>query len=340
LEPIAIKAPEPAPANEGDNEDPVFPLVSTANVTVEVQPSIAVGTTETKPAYESLPPSDLTSLDPKPHELKSTETRDTLRSPEDSHREGAKPLFEAAVAVSPRVPSRADRGSTSTSTSASGPPSRSNVAEQAPAAASSPPSGGGKAQQQRSMRQGSASSAPPPRPVGWIQALGLAALAGIVTFAITVPIASWIRKRQDPVRTEPPIATETLAATAPSARLDVPSEGAQSATAPSADSAATAKQIDDSVAGAQSSAAPRIEEIPVPPDVALQPGQALIEVLTGGGHAIFLDDSFVGRGPIRVITVPPGRHVVRTRLNGVERSDPIEVGAGRSLRVSLEQAWK
>lgn len=345
LEPVVDKAPEPLPTNDGDSEDPVFPLVSTANVTVEVQPSIEVGTSEVKPAYESLAPSDLTSLEPKPPEPKSTETRDTLRSPEDSqregsHREGAKPLFETAVAVSPRVPSRTDRGGTGTNGSASAPPSRPNASEPAPIAASSPPSSGAKAQQPRSPLQGSATAAQPPRPVGWIQALGLAALAGIVTFAITVPIASWIRKRHDPVRTEPPVATQTLEGTAPSARPDIPNEGVQGATPSSIDSAGTRREVDSSVASAPSGAAAQIEEIPVPADVALQPGQALIEVLTGGGHAIFLDDSFVGRGPVRVITVQPGHHVVRTRLNGVERSDPIDVGAGRSLRVSLEQAWK
>jgi hypothetical protein len=83
-----------------------------------------------------------------------------------------------------------------------------------------------------------------------------------------------------------------------------------------------------------------LEEIPTPTDVTLAPGQSLIEIVTAAGHAIFVDDSFVGRGPIRVVTVAPGRHIVRTRLNGVERSDVIEIGAGRSMRLSLEQAWK
>jgi hypothetical protein len=92
-------------------------------------------------------------------------------------------------------------------------------------------------------------------------------------------------------------------------------------------------------AGVESSK-PLLEEIPTPSDDTLAPNQALIEVLTSGGHAIFVDDNFVGRGPVRVITVTPGRHQVRTRLNGVERTDPVEVGAGRSLRLSLEQAWK
>jgi hypothetical protein len=40
------------------------------------------------------------------------------------------------------------------------------------------------------------------------------------------------------------------------------------------------------------------------------------------------------------VTVTPGRHVVRTRLNGVERTDHLEVGAGHAMRLSLEKAWK
>jgi hypothetical protein len=83
-----------------------------------------------------------------------------------------------------------------------------------------------------------------------------------------------------------------------------------------------------------------VQEGPAPPDITLAPGQALIEVSTGAGHAIFVDDAFVGRGPVRVITVGAGRHNLRTRLNGAERSDNVDVSAGRLLRVSLEQAWK
>jgi len=353
---VSVGLVPPSPMDR-EVEDPVFPLVSTANVSVEVQrsidvgpPALEVGQANRQTKYESLPPSDLTSLDPKP-----VENRDTLRSPESTNREAAKPLPDAAIAAAPRAPAlpdaaiaaapraqvRADPGNgnapaTDPLTSPVKPISSERQSTAiGPVAATT--SDGPSSKARTSSDPGPA--AQQPRPVGWIQALGLAALAGIVTFAATVPIASWIRKRHEPLRTEPPVAIETMASSTAIDRPTTPQGVASSTPLPTASSGVTVDGANTPAASAQPAPA-RTEEIPVPADVLLQPNQALIEVLTGGGHAIFLDDSFVGRGPVRVVTVQPGRHIVRTRLNGVERSDAIDVGAGRSLRLSLEEAWK
>ncbi len=338
-QPIAVDSREPFLPVDRDSEDPVFPLVSTANLPVDVQPSIEIGTSNSQSAIESLSPSDLKSEKPKP-----IENRDTLRSPEDPVPEAVISQYESAVAASTRLQRLGDPAAAST-TPASDPPSRPASPEQSPSTGrtgSTPNSSNGapKAQSLRPTSAAPISSAQQPRPVGWIQALGLAALAGIVTFAVTVPVASWIRKRQEPVQTEPPVATNTLSGPAGTAQPETSSDSSLGMTAPSVGSDPTPNSIGAPNASAQLASSAKVEEIPVPADVALSPGQALIEVTTGGGHAIFVDDSFVGRGPVRVITVQPGRHVVRTRLNGVERSDSIDVGVGRSLRLSLEQTWK
>ncbi|HEY5957054.1 MAG TPA: hypothetical protein VIV60_10895, partial [Polyangiaceae bacterium] len=189
-----------------------------------------------------------------------------------------------------------------------------------------------------------------PRPVGWIQALGLAALAGMVTFAATVPLASWVRKRQTPVVAEAPVVQQTMPSTTHSKNFDqhsantdpavaLPEQRGQDSAQPlAATGESPSASASPFVSAATASAV--LQDNPAPSDVSLAPGQALVEVLTGGGHAIFVDDAFVGRGPIRVITVAAGHHTLRTRLNGVERNDSIEISPGRLLRVSLEQAWK
>jgi hypothetical protein len=174
----------------------------------------------------------------------------------------------------------------------------------------------------------------------------------MVTFAATVPVASWVRKRQHPVVSEPPVVQQTIPTAADSSDIGqavVNANSAASVTQPPAqsptDPVTTNSETVSTSATASTlpSAAPPsavLKDTPAPSDISLAPGQALIEVATGGGHAIFVDDAFVGRGPIRVITVAAGRHTLRTRLNGVERNDPVEISPGRLLRVSLEQAWK
>lgn len=181
----------------------------------------------------------------------------------------------------------------------------------------------------------------PPRQVGWLQALGLATLAGLVTFAATVPIASWIHRRNE--RAAATAAARAQAALPPDVASEVPSPSDQPPADPKglvADTLASVAVADPSAAAPKLSAGvPSSSEIPVPPNVVLKPGEGVIEVSTGGDHAVFVDDAFVGRGPLRVVPVNAGHHVVRTRLNGAERSDSIDIIAGRAVRLSLEQAW-
>ncbi|MGC4069671.1 MAG: response regulator [Polyangiaceae bacterium] len=354
----AVQKP-PRPADLGNSSthreydsDPVFPLISAAPPAVDIQPAIEVGelpAPPTEPATSSGTPSETASREIPPEVGASTEatareesaptgiTRDTLRSPGDSvaiagsipataleksaedaneaaSTSGAPPAHPAPPTVDLPQPIEAEqqqRPSDVAAKAASPAPAEPSRAEERPSAPA--------------VRVTSASDPPQAHSVSWLQAVGLAFLAGAVTFAITVPVARWWRDRPS----HSPAAAALDSASMAAAPIPSPANEAEPPPAPSASPSGNSTQPEAV-----------IDEIPTPSDVTLAPGQALIEVVTAGGHAIFVDDTFVGRGPVRVVTVTPGKHQVRTRLNGIERRDWIEVGAGRSMRLSLAPTWK
>ncbi len=79
-------------------------------------------------------------------------------------------------------------------------------------------------------------------------------------------------------------------------------------------------------------------DISVPAGMAIPPGKSLVEIATSGGHTIFIDEQFVGRGPSRTVPLDAGQHIIRARLNGEEWTHAVEVPAGRAVRASIGQA--
>jgi hypothetical protein len=69
-------------------------------------------------------------------------------------------------------------------------------------------------------------------------------------------------------------------------------------------------------------------------------GQGLLEVDTGGNHVIYVDGVFVGRGPLRRVTLPPGRHDVRVSLGSQKHEQSLEVPKGARVRLPLGEVWK
>jgi CheY-like chemotaxis protein/HPt (histidine-containing phosphotransfer) domain-containing protein len=309
--PSVQKPPRPSDVHEHES-DPVFPLVSTSSLSPQpIDFSPAIELTATSPSDvqpQPISPSPIAPI-----------VRDTLRSPGSS----TSPNEAAPSPIAAEVP----LGSIAEPHSLPSPiPSGNDIATAAPAPSSPAPSSPALAANPSpgtlpsSSQNGSRSTTS--RTVGWLQALGLSLLAGLVTFAITVPIARFVRDRGSNPSAEASAARPSNAALSSAEALS--SSVSDPAVTPSSTSSPSAL----------------LEPIPMPSDVTLAPEQGLIEIVTAAGHAIFVDDSFVGRGPVRVVTVTPGRHVIRTRLNGVERSDTVEIGAGRSMRLSLEQTWK
>jgi hypothetical protein len=90
-----------------------------------------------------------------------------------------------------------------------------------------------------------------------------------------------------------------------------------------------------------SSAAPSAEqqtsvsEEAIPAGMALGAGKGVLKVVTSGAHAIYVDGEFAGRGPVRIVPLEPGKHEVKTRLEGEEHTYSAEVKAGRLTRFAV-----
>jgi CheY-like chemotaxis protein len=334
----------PARETDTDGEDPVFPLVSTATAAVDIQPSIDVGAS---PSQSSIPQTAPQASGPA-----APQNRDTLRSPDGAT---VDPRPESSLPAPNQPACHPDPAIAPTTTAAESaplaakpdpaPPPNSSGAESSPPTTKPDRFFGDPHRKNTTATPRSAShisastepAIPQPRPIGLIQALGLAALAGIVTFGITVPIAGWFHKHGHPANSELPLPPDAfpLASSASGGTTEPPKPNLTKQEM----TLSTTGPAPSGNAGPQRSPDPVIQDLGVPSEPNLTPGQALLEVTTTGGHAIFVDDVFVGRGPVRVITVHAGRHVVRTRLNGTERSDAVDVAAGRSIRLSLERSW-
>ncbi|MFZ5895929.1 MAG: response regulator [Myxococcota bacterium] len=98
------------------------------------------------------------------------------------------------------------------------------------------------------------------------------------------------------------------------------------------------------VAATRASAAPpagpvlKIEELAIPAGVDLGANRGLIDIVGQEGDALYVDNTFVGRGPGRSVPVTAGRHEVRITRGDSVQSTPLELGAGKRLRVSLPPA--
>jgi hypothetical protein len=78
-----------------------------------------------------------------------------------------------------------------------------------------------------------------------------------------------------------------------------------------------------------------VTDMPLPAGLAIGKDKGVLKIATPDAHTIYVDDEFAGRGPIRIVPLPPGKHTVKTRYEGTERSFAAEVKAGRMTRLSL-----
>jgi len=77
-----------------------------------------------------------------------------------------------------------------------------------------------------------------------------------------------------------------------------------------------------------------VEELEPPRGMELAPGQGMIEVETAGSDPIYVDDAFVGLGPMRRVAAAAGPH--RVQVKGERALSPLElkVAAGKRARVT------
>jgi hypothetical protein len=117
-----------------------------------------------------------------------------------------------------------------------------------------------------------------------------------------------------------------------------PATSAEPAGAPSllaAPAPASSQQKPSKAAGAQPEI--RVEDLTLPPGIAVAEGKGLLEVDTGGRHAIYVGGAFVGRGPIRRVELDPGSHQVRVRLDAEQLEHTVTILKGRRARLALSK---
>jgi DNA-binding response OmpR family regulator len=105
--------------------------------------------------------------------------------------------------------------------------------------------------------------------------------------------------------------------------------------APGADDLAAAPPGEEKVARKTIAKA---SDLDLPDGLTVPAGKGLLEVDSGGQHKLYVDNVFVGRGPLRRIPIDPGSHQVQTQLDGVEEVHSVVVNAGRRARLELTES--
>jgi hypothetical protein len=130
-----------------------------------------------------------------------------------------------------------------------------------------------------------------------------------------------------------------------------PAESASSSAAPSVaaagavaapEAAQPGKGLDNSqpkgsplTASTKSAGGARTVDLPLPPGVVITKSKGLLEVETGGKQAIYVDDVFVGRGPMRRVPLEPGSHNVELRDGVKIQRHSVNIVQGRRARMTL-----
>jgi hypothetical protein len=111
-----------------------------------------------------------------------------------------------------------------------------------------------------------------------------------------------------------------------------PSEAVEATPAPSAIVAA----VRGSAAPVTTGPTMSVKELDLPEGIDPGLGRGLIEVATAAADSIYVDSTFVGRGPGRSVPLASGRHEVKIVRADAEHTTFVELKAGRRLRVGLE----
>lgn len=136
--------------------------------------------------------------------------------------------------------------------------------------------------------------------------------------ALSFGAVSWLRSMAGNEEKQPAAASSAaLPTAAPTA----------SGVAPSGTAASKPKAADSEA---------KIEDLPLPPGVPLADGKGLLEIDISGKDAIYVDGTFVGRGPLRRVPLDPGKHDVKLRQPGEERTFQVDVKKASRTRLSLE----
>ncbi|HET9959893.1 MAG TPA: response regulator [Polyangiaceae bacterium] len=82
------------------------------------------------------------------------------------------------------------------------------------------------------------------------------------------------------------------------------------------------------------------ERLPMPAGVTTTPGSGLLEVEFAATEELQVNGQVQGRGPVRMVPLPVGKHTVRVLRGDAGREVHIEVSEGQRTRVSFDRASK
>jgi hypothetical protein len=83
---------------------------------------------------------------------------------------------------------------------------------------------------------------------------------------------------------------------------------------------------------------PRIESLPLPEGIEVEKGSGLLEVEIPGPDVLYVDGTFVGRGPTRRVPLPPGPHSLGIGEVLNRETVAVEITSGSRTRVSRSSA--
>lgn len=148
--------------------------------------------------------------------------------------------------------------------------------------------------------------------------------------AATAPIATTAQAAHTDVEGSAEAADEAATETAaPAAAPPSPAEGDAEPSAHPAPAAKGEPAAKEQVA---------IEDLPVPAGLALGADKGVLKLVTPDAHSLYVDGEFAGRGPVRIVPLPPGKHMIKTRFDGEEKSYEANVQAGRMTRLTISAA--
>jgi DNA-binding response OmpR family regulator len=81
-----------------------------------------------------------------------------------------------------------------------------------------------------------------------------------------------------------------------------------------------------------------IESKPLPGGIHVTPGHGLLEIEIVEPDAIYVNGTFVGRGPLRRVPLPPGKHTLEVRGERTIEKLEVSVAAGQRTRVAARAA--
>ncbi len=150
----------------------------------------------------------------------------------------------------------------------------------------------------------------------WLRLTGIFVVSAAVVFGLVTAARWWTSRSPAPAAEVGPAASAPpLAVSAPPA---IVTAAPPVTAAPSAEGPAITTELVD-----------------VPSNLTTLVNNGWIEIVTSGNESLYVDEQFVGRGPRRQVPVPLGSHRVRVSQGGNSRELPIEVPAGKMLRLQV-----